>query len=108
MKLSKEYEEYKRKTKAAAAKHPTQTMSMSDPHGQLTLTKALKSCTIEAEFAELKMPRMHQVGRGRATNLKAAAANAIRDLLKQPGLKAQRFTLCKATISFGTVTVEET
>jgi len=71
-------------------------------------TKTLKSCTIEAEFAELKMPRMHQVGRGRATNLKAAAANAMRDLLKQPGLKAQRFTLCKATISFGTVTVEET
>jgi len=99
MKLSKEYLEQKRTyTKIARAEG---VIPAAGP-------KTLKSVTIEAEFGELKIARMHQVGRGRATNIKAAAANAMRDLLKQPGLKAQRFTACKATISFGTVTVEET
>ena len=66
--------------------------------------KTLKSVTIEAEFGELKGGRTHQVGRGKGSNFKAAAAAAMRDLLKQKGLKAQRFTTCKAVISFGTIT----
>jgi len=69
--------------------------------------KQLKHVTIEAMFPELKGGRMYQVGHGRAGNNRAAAANAMRDLLKQAGLKAQRFTACKATISFGTITVED-
>lgn len=69
--------------------------------------RQLKSVTIEAEFPELKIGRMYQVGRGRGSNLRVAAANAVRDLLKQPGLKAQRFTACRARLSFGTVTVED-
>ena len=69
--------------------------------------KQLKHVTIEAAFPELKGGRMYQIGRGRGSNNRAAASNAVRDLLKQPGLKAQRFTACKATISFGTVTVED-
>ena len=67
-------------------------------------SKTLKSVTIEAEFGELKGGRTYQVGRGKGSNFKAAAAAAIRDLLKQKGLKAQRFTTCKAAISFGTIT----
>ena len=100
MELSKEYLEFKKKAMHNIAKRE-HIIPNTPP------TKTLKSVTIEAEFGELKMVRMYQVGRGRATNIKAAAANAMRDLLKQPGLKAQRFTACKATISFGTVTVEE-
>lgn len=71
------------------------------------MVKTLKSVTIEAEFPELRGGKAYQVGRGRGSNLRVAAANAVRDLMKQPGLRAQRFTACRARLSFGTVTVEE-
>ena len=104
MELSKEY--LKMKTRLAKQAKPA-----IEPNVQMKeLTRGphtLKTVTIEGTFPEVKTGRMYQTGRGRGTNIKAAAANAMRDLLKQPGLKAQRFTACKATISFGTVTVEE-
>ena len=99
MELSKEYLALK-KAARTNAKTLRKATSTAGP-------KTLKSCTIEGAFPELGTGRMYQVGRGRGTNIKAAAGAAIRDLLKQPGLKAQRFTACKATISFGTVTVSE-
>ena len=100
MELSKEY--LAMKAKAAQEKPPTMAPFRA-LHKQV-LVRTLKSVTIEAEFGELKGGRTYQVGRGKGSNFKAAAAAAIRDLLKQKGLKAQRFTTCKATISFGTIT----
>jgi hypothetical protein len=63
----------------------------------------MKVVTIEATFPELKIKNMYQQGRGRGSTLQAALGAATRDLLKQKGLKAKRFTMFKATFSVGTV-----
>ncbi len=66
----------------------------------------MKVVTIEATFPELKIKNMYQQGRGRGSTLQAALGAATRDLLKQKGLKAKRFTMFKATFSVGTITPE--
>jgi hypothetical protein len=67
--------------------------------------KTLKSVTIEAVFPELRGRFAMPDGRGQASNLRAAGANAMRDLLKQ--VKGKKFTHATATLSFDTVQVEE-
>ena len=66
----------------------------------------MKSVTIEAQFPELKIPRMYQCGHGTGSTLQSAMCAAVRDLLHQPKLKAQRFSMFKATVSIGTVPEE--
>lgn len=63
----------------------------------------MKVVTIEALFPEMKGGRCHQQGRGRGSNVRAAFAAAGRDLFKQPGLKAQRYTGFTATVTVATV-----
>jgi hypothetical protein len=63
----------------------------------------MRSVTIEATFPELKIPRMYQQGRGTGSTVQAAMSAAVRDLLHQPKLKAQRYTMFTATVSVGTV-----
>jgi hypothetical protein len=96
MELSKEY--------LAMQKAATKTIQRRAPMiGEPVHGKKVRHVTVEAEFAELKGGKMYQVGHGSGSNIRAAAANAVRDLLKQPGLKARRFTTCNATFSFGIV-----
>ena len=66
----------------------------------------MKVVTIEALFPEMKGARCNQQGRGRGSNVKAAFAAAGRDLFKQPGLKAQRYTTFTATVTVATVQEE--
>jgi hypothetical protein len=66
----------------------------------------MKVVTIEALFPEMKSDRCYQQGRGRGSNVKAAFAAAGRDLFKQPGLKAQRYTGFTATVTVATVKEE--
>ena len=63
----------------------------------MTETK-LKAVNIEATFPELKGRFSTPTGRGHATNVRAARANAMRDLLKQ--VKGKKFRSATATISF--------
>ena len=63
----------------------------------------MKVVTIEATFPELKIKHMYQQGRGRGSTLQAALAAATRDLLRQKGLKAKRFTVFTAIVSVGTL-----
>lgn len=63
----------------------------------MTETK-LKTVNIEATFPELKGRFSTPTGRGHATNVRAARANAMRDLLKQ--VKGKKFRNATATISF--------
>ena len=63
----------------------------------------MRSVTIEATFPELKIPRMYQQGRGTGSTVQAAMSAAVRDLLHQPKLKAQRYTMFTATVNVGTV-----
>jgi hypothetical protein len=70
---------------------------MSDPK-----SKTLKVVTLEGMFPELATPRMYQQGRGTGSNIRAAAAAAIRDLMKKPGLRSRRITMAKLTMSIGT------
>jgi hypothetical protein len=69
------------------------------------MPKEIKVVTISAHFPELKGPKMYQQGRGRGSSVKVAAANAVRNLLKQPGLKSQRYSMFKATIAVGSEAV---
>jgi hypothetical protein len=57
--------------------------------------------TIEATFPELKTGAMYQTGRGRGSAVRSAFAAAGRNLFGQPKLKRKRFTMFKATVSFG-------
>jgi hypothetical protein len=66
----------------------------------------VKVVTLECVFPELKGGRYAQQGRGRGSNVKAAFAAAGRDLFKQPGLKAQRYTGFTATVTVATVKEE--
>ena len=63
----------------------------------------MRSVTIEATFPELTTPRMYQQGRGTGSTVRTATCAAVRNLLKQPKLKHQRFTMFKATVSIGTI-----
>jgi hypothetical protein len=67
-----------------------------------------KRVTIEATFPELTTPRMYQCGHGTGSTVRTAMCAAVRNLLKQPKLKHQRFTMLSATVSIGTITEEAT
>lgn len=62
-----------------------------------------KCVTIIAFFPELKGGKRDQQGRGTGSTVQAAMSAAVRDLLHQPKLKAQRYSMFKATVSVGTV-----
>jgi hypothetical protein len=69
--------------------------------------KTLKVVTLEGTFPECYIKNMYQTGRGQGTNIRVAAANAMRDLLKNPGLRGKRITAAKITMSVGTINVED-
>jgi hypothetical protein len=70
-------------------------------------TKVLKVVTIDAQFPELKGGAVNQMGRGEGGSVKAAMANAVRDLLKQPKLRKKRFTTFTAIVSIGQKLVDK-
>lgn len=63
----------------------------------------VKVVTIEALFPEMSGGRCYQQGRGRGSSVRVAFAAAGRDLFRQPGLKAQRYTRFTATVTVATV-----
>lgn len=65
--------------------------------------KIIKAVTVSALFPELKGGKASQQGRGRGSTLRVAAANAMRDMLKQKGLRQQRFSHFSATFTVGTI-----
>ena len=68
--------------------------------------KTVKVVTLEGTFPELPTPKMYQTGKGEGGSLKVAAANAMRDLMRNPALRARRITVVKLTMSVGTRAVE--
>ena len=71
------------------------------------MPKTLKVVTLEGTFPEMLIKSMYQTGRGTGSNIRTAAAAAIKDLLKQPGLKGRRISAAKLTMSIGTQDVVE-
>lgn len=67
---------------------------------------SIKTVNIEATFPELSGGRCYQRGRGRGTTLAAAMGASVRDLVKQKGLRHQRFSTFTATFSIGTIKEE--
>lgn len=57
----------------------------------------MKLATIEGEFAEIK-GNNQAVGRGEASNAKAAISRAIGDLLKQPNISHKHISNFKCTV----------
>lgn len=57
----------------------------------------MKNVVIEAMFPELKGGLIYKVGRGSASNTKAAISRAFGELLKQ--VKGKRISTIKATIT---------
>ena len=70
------------------------------------MEKITKVVTVSALFPELRGGRCRQQGRGTGSTLAAAMGSAVRNLVKQPGLKAQRYSTFTATFSVGTITAE--
>lgn len=68
--------------------------------------KSVKVVTLEGTFPELVCKNMYQQGRGTGGNIRVAAANAIKDLLKKPALRGRRITSARLTMSIGTRIVE--
>jgi hypothetical protein len=66
----------------------------------------MKIAMIQARF-DLKEGPVDVRGRGTGSSVRAATANAIRDLLKQPKLKHKRFSVFSATVSIGDVDKNE-
>lgn len=107
MQLSKEYLEMKAKAeKATPTVKRDNTAIDFNPNPASKPMKTLKTVTIEAEFPELKGGTQLQIGKGSASNVKAAGAAAFRDLFKKPALKGKRVSAFKAIISIGTTSVE--
>lgn len=75
--------------------------------GTTPKVKILKVVTLDATFPELKSGAMYQRGKGKASTVRAAAARALGDLLKQPKVKGKRFSTIKITMAIGQELVEE-
>lgn len=67
---------------------------------------SLKVVNVQATFPELSGSRCYQRGRGQGTTLATAMGAAVRDLVRQKGLKRQRFSTFSATFSIGTIKEE--
>ncbi len=66
----------------------------------------MKAATVIALFPQLKGGRAHQQGRGRGSTAQAALGAAMRDLIKQKGLRKQRYTEFSATFTLATIQEE--
>ena len=66
----------------------------------------MKSVIFNATLPELKIAAMYQTGKGTGSSVKVAGARAWADLLKQPKLKAKRYSMMTITVAMGTVPEE--
>lgn len=71
------------------------------------MPKTIKVVTISGTFPELPASKACQEGRGEGSNIRVAAANAMRDLLKKPALRGRRLSAARMTVSFGFKVVED-
>lgn len=71
------------------------------------MSKTVKVVTLAGTFPELPAARAYVEGRGEGSNIRVAAANAIKNLLKHPSLKGRRVTAAKLTMAVGFKIVEE-
>jgi len=69
--------------------------------------KYLKVVMVDAFFPEFKGGAIKQRGKGVASTVRAAAARAMGDLLKQPKVKGKRFSTIQITMSIGQQAVAE-
>lgn len=66
----------------------------------------MKVVTVTALFPQLRGGRAHQQGRGRGSTVQAAMGAAMRDLVKQKGLRKQRYSEFTATFTLATIEEE--
>jgi hypothetical protein len=63
----------------------------------------IKTAYITATFPDLPVPKATQDGRGQGSNIRVAAANAMKDLLKKPALRKRKISGAKMAIVFGEI-----
>jgi hypothetical protein len=66
-----------------------------------------KSVIFNATLPELKSGAMYQTGKGVGTSVAVAGKRAWANLLRQPKMKAKRYSMMTITVSIGTVPEEE-
>ena len=66
----------------------------------------VKVVIFNATLPELKSGAMYQTGKGTGTSLAVAGKRAWTNLLKQPKLKAKRFSMMTITVAMGNVPEE--
>ena len=63
--------------------------------------KKVVHVSIEGYFPELRGATCRQRARGEGSAVRTATVNALRNLLRQPGLKRKRFTTITLRVSIG-------
>lgn len=71
------------------------------------MPKTIKVVTVTGTFPELPASKACQDGRGEGSNIRVAAANAIKDLLKKPALRGRHIKAARLTMAFGFKVVED-
>ena len=66
----------------------------------------MKIVTVTALFPQLRGGRAHKQARGRGSTVQAALGAAMRDLVKQKGLRKQRYSEFSATFTVATIQEE--
>jgi hypothetical protein len=66
----------------------------------------MKSVIFNATLPELKSGAMYQTGKGVGASMASAGKRAWANLLKQPKLKAKRYSMMTITVAMGTVPEE--
>jgi hypothetical protein len=66
-----------------------------------------KSVIFNATLPELKSGAMYQTGKGVGTSVAVAGKRAWANLLRQPKMKAKRYSMMTITVSIGTVPEED-
>ena len=66
----------------------------------------MKIVTVTALFPQLRGGRAHQQARGQGSTVQAALGAAMRDLVKQKGLRKQRYSEFSATFTVATIQEE--
>lgn len=63
----------------------------------------IKTAYISGTFPDLPGGKCNQEGRGQGSNIRVAAANAMKDMLKKPGLRKRKITGARLAIVFGEI-----
>ena len=95
-------------TPMQTASSPIEGLEPAESATKSVAKSTIKVVHVSALFPQLRGGRAHQQARGRGSTVQAALGAAMRDLVKQKGLRKQRYSEFSATFTVATVLEETT